>query len=88
MDSLNQKDCYMDDVVTAVQCGLDQQHQVFDGTVRDLKWLLPSLRVETKDFVSVKKFKAGERDWTCVKEFPAWMIDIEYGTLSLQKRKL
>ena len=40
--------CYMDDVISAVQGDLKHQHRVFDGTVRALQWLLPSLPVESK----------------------------------------
>ena len=48
-------DWYMDDVISVVQGGPDRQHRVFDGTVRALKWLFPSLPGELKDSVSVKK---------------------------------
>ena len=37
LDSLTHIYFYMDDVITAVQGRLDQQHQVFDGTVQALK---------------------------------------------------
>ena len=67
LDSLTQIDYYMDDLITAVQVGSKQQHQFFDITARQLKWLLPSLPGETKDSMSVKKLWAGEGDWTCVK---------------------
>ena len=40
-ESLTHINCYMDDVILAVQEGPDCQHQVFDGTVRVLKWILP-----------------------------------------------
>ena len=49
----------MDDIITAVQGGPEQQYQVFDGTVKGLKWLFPSFTGEVKDSVSVKKLKAG-----------------------------
>ena len=38
-ESLTHIDCYIDDVISAVQGFPDRQHQVFDGTVRALKWL-------------------------------------------------
>ena len=43
-ESLTHIDCYMYDVISVVQGGADLQHRVFDGTVRALKWLLPSFR--------------------------------------------
>ena len=58
----------MDDVIAVAQGGGEQQHQVFDSTVRALKWLLPSLPGEAKDLVSVKKLLDGEGDWECMKE--------------------
>ena len=61
INSLAHIDCYMDDVITAVQGGADRQQKVFDGTVRALKWIFPSLSGETK------KLMAGEGDWTCKK---------------------
>ena len=60
-------DCYMDDVISVVQGGPDRQHQVFDGTLRTLKWLFPSLPMDLKDSVSVKKLVAGEGGWNCAK---------------------
>ena len=50
--SLTHIDCYMDDVISVVQGGLDRQHRVFDGTVRALKWLFPSLPGELKESLS------------------------------------
>ena len=75
LDSLTHIDCYMDDVITAVQGGPDRQHEVFCGTVRALKWIFPSLPGETKDFVIVMKLMAGKGDWTYVKDFLEWLID-------------
>ena len=63
-ESLNHIDCYMDNVISAVQGGPDREHRVFDGTVRALKWIFPSLPGELKDLVIVKKLVAGEGDWT------------------------
>ena len=40
-ESLTHIDCYMDDVISALQGDPYCQHRVFDGTVRDLKWLFP-----------------------------------------------
>ena len=87
-ESLTHIDCYMDDVISVVQGGPDRQHQVFDGTVRALKWLFPSLPGELKDSVSVKKLVAGEGDCTCVKEVLGWILDTEAGTVTLPERKL
>ena len=42
-DSLMHIDCYMGDVIIAVQGGADRKRKVFNGTVRALKWLFPSL---------------------------------------------
>ena len=53
LQSLTHIDCYMDDVISVVYGGPDCLHQVFDGTVRALKWLFLSLPVDTKDSVSV-----------------------------------
>ena len=39
LDILTHIDCYMDDVLTAVQGGPERQRQVFDSTIRALKWL-------------------------------------------------
>ena len=87
-ESLTHIDCYMDNVISVVQGGLDRQHRVFDGTVRSLKWLFPSLPGELKDLVSVKNLVAGEGDWTCVKEVLGWILDTEAGTVTLPERKL
>ena len=48
-ESLTHINCYMNDVISAVQGIPDRQHRVFDVTVRDLKWLFMSLRGELKD---------------------------------------
>ena len=53
-ESITHIDCYMDDVISAVQGGPYFQHRVFDGTVRALKWLFPSLLGEPKELVSLK----------------------------------
>ena len=53
----------MDDVISAVQGGAEQQHRVFYSTTHALKWLLPLLQGEAKDSVLVKKILAGEEDW-------------------------
>ena len=81
-ESLTHIYCYMDDVISVVQGGPDCQHRVFDGTVRALKWLFPSLLGELKESVSMKKLVAGEGDWTCVKEVLVWILDIEAWTRS------
>ena len=52
--------CYMDGVISVVQGGPDLQHQVFDGKVRALKWLFPSLPGDLKDSVSVRNLVVGE----------------------------
>ena len=59
LDSLNHIYWYMDDVVTAVQSGTEQQRQVFDVTAWSLKWLFPSLPGEKKDLVRMKKLLLG-----------------------------
>ena len=86
--SLTHIDCYMDDVIAAVQEGAEQQHRVFDSTVHALKWLFPSLPGEAKDSVSVKKLLAGEGDWECVKEALVWIIDTKACSVSLTLRSL
>ena len=82
-ESLTHIYCYINDVISLVQGGPNRQHQVFDGTVRALKWLFLSLPRELKDSVSVKKLVAGEGDWTCVKEVLGWILDTEAGTVTL-----
>ena len=82
-DSLTHILCYIYDVISAVQGVPDCQHRVFDGTARALKWLFPSLPGELKNLVSAKKLVAGEREWTCVKEFLGWILDTEAGTVTL-----
>ena len=66
-----------------VPAGAEIQHQVFDSTVRALKWLPPLLQGEAKDLVSVKKILAGEGYWECIKEVLGWIVDTEAGTVSL-----
>ena len=78
----------MNDFISAVQGGPDFQHRVFDGTVRALKWLLPSFLGELKYLVSMKKIVMGEKGWTCVKEVMGWILDMEAGTVTLPDRKL
>ena len=78
----------MNNVISVVQGVPDHQHQVFDGTVRALKWIFPSLPGEIKDSVSAKELVVGEGDWTCVKEVLGWIIDTEAGAVNLPERKL
>ena len=86
--SLTHIDCYMDGVIYTVQGEPEQKHQVFCSTVRAIKWLFPSLPVEAKNLVSVKKLLVGEGGWTCVKEFLSWIIDMDSETVALPERKL
>ena len=58
----------MDDVITVIQAGAELQRSIFYGTVRALNWIFLYFSGEAKDSVSVKKLKAGEDDWTCVRE--------------------
>ena len=87
LDSLTHIDCYMDDLITAVQGGSGYQHQVFDGTVQALRRLFSSLPREMKDSVNAKKLQMGEGDWTCVKGVLGWTIDTEAGTVAPPKQK-
>ena len=87
-ESLTHIDCYMDDVLSAVQEVSYCQHRVFDGTVRAIKWLFPSIPGELKDSVSVKKLVAGEGGWTFVKGVLGWILDTEAGAFTLPERKL
>ena len=88
LESLTYIDCYMDDVISAVQGPPYRQHRVFDGTVRAIKCLLPSLPGEIKDSVIMKKLVAGEEDWTFIKEVLGWILDTDAGTVTLLERKL
>ena len=74
LDSLNNIYFYMDDIVSKVQVGPEQQHQVFDCTVFSLKWLFPSLPVESKHSVSVETILTGQSNWTCDKEVMGYFI--------------
>ena len=78
----------MDDVISAVQGGEEQQHPVFYSTVCAIKLLPPSLPGKSKDLVLVKKLLDGEGDWECVKEVLGWIIDNEAGTVALLEHKL
>ena len=78
----------MNDIISVAQGGLYQQHRVFDGTVRDLKWIFLSLSGQLKDSVSMKKLVAGEGEWTFVKKFLGWILDTRAGTVTLPDRKL
>ena len=78
----------MDDVISAVQGGPDCQHRVFDGTVRALKWLFPSLPGDLKDLVGMKRLGAGEGGWNCSKEVLGWILDTEAGTVTLPERNI
>ena len=71
-----------------MQVDPERHHRVFGGTVSALKLLFPSLPVEYKYLVSVKKLLVGESDWTCVKEVLGWTIDMEAGTVSPPLRNL
>ena len=61
-------DCYIYDIISAVQGRTKRQQRIFDGTVCALNELFPSLPGYSKDSASVKKILAGEGNWTCVKE--------------------
>ena len=39
-ENLTHIDCYMDDIISAVQGEPERQHRFFDGTLCALKWLL------------------------------------------------
>ena len=71
-----------------VQGVSDLQQRVFGGTVRALKWIIPSLPGELKESASVKNIVTGEGDWNCVKEVLGWILDTESGTVTLPERKL
>ena len=73
----------MDDMITSMQRGLDQQLEVLNGTFWSLKWLFPSLPGKTKDYNSIKKMMAGKGNWTYTKEVLGWLINIEAGKLVL-----
>ena len=68
--------------------GAYSQHQLFDCTVRVLKWLFLSLPEDLKDSVSMKKLLAGEDDCTCVKEVLGRILDTEAGTVTLPEMNL
>ena len=87
MDSLTHIDCYMGDVITALQGGAEQQREVFDGTIQALKWIFLSLPGETKYSVSIKRLMAGKGNWTCKKEVLGWRIYTEVGTVALPEQK-
>ena len=86
--SLTHIDCYMYDVISAVQGGPEQQHQVLDRIVISLKWIPPSLPGEVKYLVSVKKILVGEGDWNCIKDILRQIIDTEAGPFSLSESKI
>ena len=86
--SLTHIDCYMDDIISAVQGVLEIQHQVFDSIVCAFKCMFTSLPEESKDWVIVKKLLAGEGRWNCVKEILGWIIDMDSGTVTLPERKI
>ena len=46
-ESLTHINCYMYDIISVVQGGLDCQHQVFDGTVRALSGRRTQFRVRS-----------------------------------------
>ena len=48
---------------------------------------IPSLPVETKDLVSIKKALQGDGDWTKTKEILGWMVDTDDGTLRLSPKR-
>ena len=77
----------MDDAIKAVQGVTERQRQIFNGTVRSLKWIFPSFPGKLKDSIIMKKPQTGEGNWTCVKEFMWWTIDMEAGTATLLERK-
>ena len=70
-----------------MQSGPDRQHRVFDGTVRALKWIFPSLTGDSKDLVRVKNLLEGEGNWTFSEEVLGWTLDTEAGTITLLERK-
>ena len=78
----------MDEIISVVQGGAEQQHQVFDSTFRSLNWIPPSLPVEANDLVAFNKLLAEELYWECVKEDLGWIINTKTGTFALPERKL
>ena len=60
LEILTHIECYIYEVITVVQGGPKQQHQVFDGTVQTLKWSFLSLPYKTKYLGSIKNILTGE----------------------------
>ena len=87
-ESLTRIDFYMNGVISTVQGGAKRRHQVSDGTVCDLKWILLSLSGDIKDLLSVKNLLVGEGDWTCIKEVLGWTVDMKAVTGTLLERNL
>ena len=52
----------------AVKGGPDPHCQVFDSTIRSIKWIFPYFTNKSKDTVSTKKIMVEEGVLTCFKE--------------------
>ena len=77
----------MDDLMSATQGYRTQQQRVSELTLRALKEIFPSLPMEAKDSVSIKKALQGDGDWMTTKEIMGWMVDTEEGTLRLPPKR-
>ena len=48
----------------------------------------PSLSVESKDSVSLKKALAGDGDWDQIKEILGWIVNNRHSILNLSKKRM
>ena len=72
----------MDDIVTAYQCGPKSQFQLFDRTLKYLKWILPYLAQEINEPVNTNKIIVRKGGWNWKKIILGWKVNTEQGNLS------
>ena len=85
---LQATDVYMDDQNSLAQGSPDQQDQVTDMVLQGINNIFPSLPLELKDSVRLKKSQIGDDSWEVKKEILGWILNSEKGTFQLPYRCL
>ena len=81
-------DVYVDDIGCITRGDSTQQHRVIELVLLAFKDIYPSVSVETKDSVGLKKVLAGEGDWSQVKDILSWIMNTQDSTLQLSSKHI
>ena len=73
----------MEDLNCIKQGSPDQQRRVTEMVLQGIKDIFPSLPLELKDSVSLKKSRKGDGNWEVEKEILGWILNSEKGKFQL-----